>query len=130
LEKIIAGEQPAPIELLKKIAQQFPGLDLGWLFCGWGRMFTQEPWGTRNPVDEAIDRDVARYKERRKMEQWLLEESQGEDEKRLQKQADEWLQKQEEQATSPENKVVVPATKGKKQSKPIATTQKKPTTPK
>ena len=36
LEKIIAGEEPAPKELLEKIARLFPGLDLGWLFCGGG----------------------------------------------------------------------------------------------
>jgi hypothetical protein len=90
LEKIIAGEQPAPKELLEKMVQRFPGLDLGWLFCGWGRMFTQEAWRTRYLAQDAIDEDIERYKEQLKKAQEVEEQevaiAQSEQEERLQEQ--------------------------------------------
>jgi hypothetical protein len=123
LEKIIAGKQPAPKELLEKIAQQFPGLDLGWLFCGLGRMFTKEPW-SRDPVQEALDRDIELHKEHLKIEQkveeWLFE----------QKWKEEWKEEEKRQQKQLEEYEISLAAKEKKQRKPTTTTQKKPTAPK
>ena len=97
LEKIIAGEQPAPKELLEKIARQFPGLDLGWLFCGWGRMFTQEPWHIRDLAQYAIDKDVARYKEQKRLEEIENDIMTSRDEEQSEKEIDEQVAQYEKE---------------------------------
>jgi hypothetical protein len=121
LEKIIAGEQPAPKELLEKIAKQFPGLDLGWLFCGWGRMFTDdwlsEQWFRRQePGDELLSEEWFRKMRQEPGEVWLrqqlLQQLEGLEVKRKANRG------KEEQNPSPINEVASPATKEKNSVNP------------
>jgi transcriptional regulator with XRE-family HTH domain len=61
LTQIINGNKPAPVELLQKIGKFCPDLNPVWLYCGHGSMHTRNWYD--DPVQEALDRDIAQHEQ-------------------------------------------------------------------